>query len=88
MGGYHNDFSSAELPDLTVKPKPIAPWSEQPVTVPLDIYVGLRENAVRLTAERDAYSQKWSQTILERDKAIQERDEYKAIIDGFEKGGK
>ena len=78
MGGYHNDFS-AELP---------SEWAEQPITVPLDVYVGLRENAVRLAAERDAYSQKWSQTILERDKAIQERDEYKAVIDGFEKGGK
>ena len=60
MSGYHNDFSSAELPDLTVKPETIAPWSEQPITIPLNEWTELLLDNADLRARLDALALRWS----------------------------
>lgn len=52
MGVYHNDFDK-----LSWQPEPSAPWSEQPVTIPLDVYTSMREQNVRLAMERDSERQ-------------------------------
>lgn len=59
MCGYNNDFS-AELPDLTVKPKPIAPWSEQPITIPLNEWTELLLDNADLRSRLDAMALRWS----------------------------
>lgn len=48
---YKNDFGfNADTDELHHAPA----WSDQPVTIPLEVYTGLREQVVRLTMERDA----------------------------------
>lgn len=68
MAGYHNDFAA----EMNGESMETASWAQQPVTIPLDVYIGLREQVVRLREERDAFSQKWSQALVERDKALAE----------------
>lgn len=61
---YHNDFR----PD----------WILQEVRISLDAFVSMREQIVRLAAERDAYAQKWSQSLIEIEKLRNENAELRA----------
>lgn len=66
MGVYQNDF----MPDTS--------WLDQEIKMPLDVYKGMCEQAVRITCERDAYSQKWSQALIEIEKLRTENAELRA----------
>lgn len=78
MSEYQNDFNGI----------PSTSWLDQEIKMPLDVYKSMCEQSVRTTCERDAYSQKWSQALVEVEKLRNEnaglRDEVReltAIID-------
>ena len=58
MSEYQNDFNGI----------PSTSWLDQEIKMPLDVYKGMCEQAVRITCERDAYAQKWSHALVEIEK--------------------
>ena len=66
MAEYHNDFNGTPS---------TGSWLDQEIKMPLDVYKGMCEQAVRVTCERDAYSQKWSQALIELEKLRNENAE-------------
>lgn len=66
MPEYNNDFT----PDTS--------WLDQEIKMPLDVYKSMCEQSVRTTCERDAYAQKWSQSLVEVEKLRNENSELRA----------
>lgn len=68
MGVYQNDF----MPDTS--------WLDQEIKMPLGVYKSMCEQAVRTACERDAYSQKWSQSLIEIEKLRKENAELREEV--------
>lgn len=75
MGEYVNDFA----PDTS--------WLDQEIKMPLDVYKSMCEQSVRTTCERDAYAQKWSQSLVEIEKLRNENAELRAANAKLRKDG-
>ena len=72
MGEYQNDF------ELTPSAGSAGSWLDQEIRMPLDVYKSMCEQNVRTTCERDAYAQKWSQSLIEIEKLRKENAELHA----------
>ena len=77
---YQNDFA------LTPSAGSAGSWLDQEIKMPLDVYKSMCEQSVRTTCERDAYAQKWSQSLIEIEKLRSENARLLEIVDRLAAG--